>query len=413
MQRADLVILERLGERLLSAFGRLIAALPPHARGISGMSRHLGVHKATCQRVVEAVTKCDQGLSAFVRLPGVAALRALLAACRRRAVDPARIETCEAAVDRWDAEMSARSVSQRGLVDLISALRDAPGAAAADLTERRALEQRRALYTAARKLTGEDVETKVGIGIIEPIAGGSGSAARRFRVTAVVALLGVRRSAFARPIAPFVIAGSHDPLPLGSPQRPMRATPSFQLLHEFSTAGLHAVRLAESDARTLLVVDTDGAPGGDGSPVDVAVMFSSEMTLPPNVRLSAAARITQPTRTLLHDVYIRSSLATRAHPTVACLALTATPGDRPGGGPDQCWHERFPESVEPEPLRVPQINTSGAPARPGTRRPPIDQLAAALAARAFADRGIDPDRLKGWRTRVAYPVWQSEYRFHL
>lgn len=411
MQRADLVILERLGERLLSAFGRLITALPPHARGISGMSRHLGVHKATCQRVVEAVTKCDQGLSAFVRLPGIAALRALLAACRRRAVDPARIETCEAAVDRWDAEMSARSVSQRGLVDLISALRDAPGAAAADLTERRALEQRRALYTAARKLTGEDVETKIGIGIIEPIAGVA--APRRFRVTAVVALLGVRRSAFARPIAPFVISGSHDPLPLGSPKRAMRATPSFQLLHEFSTAGLHAVRLAESNARTLLVVDTDGAPGGDGAPVDVAVMFSSEMTLPANVRLSAAARIVQPTRTLIHDVYIRTALAARAHPTVACLALTATPGDQPGGGPDECWHDRFPESVKPDPLRIPTINTASAPPRPSARRLPIDQLAAALAARAFSDRGIDPARLKGWRTRVAYPVWQSEYRFHL
>lgn len=407
MAQNDLVILERLGDRLISAFARLIGALPAQSRGISGMSRYLGVHKATCQRLVEGVTKSDQGVSAFVRLPGVEALQALLRACRKKGVDAARIEACDAAVDRWEAEMRSRGVSQRGLVDLIASLRTGKEVGPSDLTERRAMEQRRALYGAARRLTGEDVAIKIGIGVIEPLHGGSGAstAARRFRVTAVAALLGVRRELFARPIAPFVISGSHDALPIVRPGgvQPNRAPTTFQLLPEFSTAGLHAVRLAETEARTLLVVDTDGTPEGES--VDVAVLFTAEMTLPKGVRISAAARVVQPTQTLVNDVYVHAALARDAHPTAGCFALTATPGDRPGGGPDECWHDRFPESARPYELRG-QETTGGRAGR-------AESVADRLARRVFELRGMDADRFRAWRTLVRYPVWQSEYRTYV
>lgn len=410
MAQNDLVILERLGDRLISAFARLISALPAQARGISGMSRYLGVHKATCQRLVEGVTKSDQGLSAFVRLPGVDALRALLKACRKKGADAARVEACEAAVERWDAELRRRGVSQRGLVEMIASLRTGKDAPASDLTERRAMEHRRALYGAARRLTGEDVAIKIGIGMIEPLPGGgmgagSPATARRFRVTAVAALLGVRRESFARPIAPFVIAGSHDALPIvrSSVAQPAREPTRFQLLSEFSTAGLHAVRLAETEARTLLVIDTDGTPEGES--VDVAVLFTTETTLPKGVRISAAARVVQPTQLLVNDVYVDASLARDAHPVAGCFALTATPGDRPGGGPDECWHDRFPETVRPVMVR-PAERSVGKAAR-------AEAVANQLAVRMFEMRGAAAAGFRGWRTLVRYPVWQSEYRTYV
>lgn len=400
MPKQDLITLERLGERLISSFARLIQGLPESGRGISGMARHLRVHKATCQRVVEGATKCDQGLSAFVRFPGVEALRGFLKACRKKGVEEGRIEACEAAVARWEQELDERGLSQRGLVDLIASIR-AGTRAGAELSERRATEQRRALYGAARRLTGEDVEAKVTVGFLERID--ERRSGRTYRATLVSALLGARRESFARPIAPFIISDA-DELREGEPVT-QSVRHGFTLLTQFSTTGLKAVKVSESDRRMLLVVDAESAGGSDAA-VDVAVMFTTEFTLPEDARLSAAARIVQPTQTLVHDVYLSGELAREAKPMTGCFALTAPPGDAPGGGPDECWYDRFPDGTRPE--RIP-ARASGENRKRGP-----EATAIRLAAHVRQLRGISEGAdCRGFRTIVRYPVWQSEYRMYL
>ena len=68
MSEHDLMRIRRVGDRLRAGLRTLVEGFPPSARNISGMSRWLGVHKATCQRIVEGLDPGRDGLTAFSRL---------------------------------------------------------------------------------------------------------------------------------------------------------------------------------------------------------------------------------------------------------------------------------------------------------------------------------------------------------
>jgi hypothetical protein len=402
MSEQELVRLQRVGDRLISTFSALIEQLPADARGISGMARYLGVHKATCQRIVEGAQQSDDALAAFLRFPGVRALRLHLKACRKRAVDGAVVEACEAAVRQFDDELEHYQVSHRGLIDLIASLRAAEDGGDSALHRRRAMEQRRALFGAARRLTGEETEAKVVVAIIRPAEVNED----RLAITVACSLLGVSRETFARPIVPFILAGHH-------PEREGRAADEapakYQLLPKLSTTGLRTVRLAGSGGRTLLVVETEGEAGArGGEPVDVSLLFRTAAQLNPakrpGERITAAVRVTQPTHHLLADVYVDRRLPIRAMPVGGCFALTAPPGNAPDGGADDCWFDRFPESVGIAPLSG--FGGSG-------RMNPTQKRASELARLAFEADALDREDFVAFRTEVKYPVWQSEYRVYL
>jgi hypothetical protein len=416
MNAQDLTSLRRLGERLIASFRTLIAALPEDARGISGMSRYLNVHKATCQRVVEG-SRCDDGLAAFVRFPGVKALLLVTEACRAQAMDSTLVLACEAAVRQLDQELESRALSLSGLVDAAAAVSASEAQPGAALEERRALNQRRALYGASRRLTGESVEAKVVVSLAMPSASRPG----HLRALALSALLGVHRESFARPIVSFVVSGWWDGgyagtgwtrrgHASGAGSGPLASMPlaGYRIVPEFSTAGISAVRIGETDSRTLLVVDVD--PASRGGPVDVAVEFETDAPLSPlehvSARLAPAARIVQPMQTLVMDVFVHRSLVGDQPARAACVALSAPPGDTREGGYEQVWYDRFPETVRVESVRS-RSNTRGG--RSGRAM----EVAARLSEHLFRTSGLKPDDFRALRINVSYPVWQSEYRVYI
>jgi hypothetical protein len=409
MSHAELLTLQRLGERLTAAYARLIEELPKDARGISGMARYLDIHKATCQRVVEGTTSSADAIEALARFPGIKALRQHLEACERRGMSAAVLDPCAAAITQMEAELESRHLSRQGLIDFLASLRYQSEGASSSLQDRRATEQRRSLHNAAKGLCGEDLEAKVAIGVIMP----SKKRPDRLEITLVSAMLGVAREPFARPIAPFVLNGWHDQFETigpGKGRRPAGEEPRFALLEEFSTAGLRTSRLAGDDARTLLVVDTESTT--PGATVDVAIMFSSDAArnplVIPGARITAAARIIQPTHLLISDTYVHTSIASEA-PRIACMALTAPPGDAPGGGLDECWYDRFPDTP-----RLMLLDPSASIGARATRAERITQRLTDFLFRTVHEQlGLNVRELVGHRCIVKYPIWQSEYRAYL
>jgi hypothetical protein len=432
MSDQELIILERVGDRLLAALSSLVAAMPVEAQGISGMSRWLGVHKATCQRVIEGLTQSDEALTAFVRLPGVRALRQLLDGARARGVRPEAVASAEAAIEQFEEVLASRGLSQRGLIDRIASLRSTSrGGTGSTLHRRRAQEQRRVLYSAAKRLTGESLDAKVVVAVVVP----SPVDPSRLRASVLVCLRGAVREASARPIVPFILTGEWEAAGAGgsgagshAPHRPGSAT--WRVIESLSTAGIRAVSLVGRAGRTVLTIDAPelAASGAhdargesvngrampperdvdDGSEqsVDIGVLFQSDAMLNPRAhpeaRVTAAVRIPEPTRVLVHDVYLHESLAPKGLPSVACLALTAPSGSSPDGGLDDCWYDRFPETPTIQRLGV-GIDHPGVAA-------PIGTLPRRLAEQIVHPEGLDPRTLVGFRCVERYPLWQSEYR---
>ncbi len=400
MQRKQLDQLQRDGDRLIASWRQLLEALPANAQGISALARFLNLPKGTCQRVVEGATSSKDGLHAFARFPGPEALRSVAEACARTLPDdPAVIAAADGALSataKFASTLEEQGVSQRGLIDAIAKARANDAGSA--VREDRQRTERRALFTAAANVTGEHLDAKLAVGVYLP-----SERAGRMRVQVALAFRGIRREPGARPVVPFIYAGYWE-----HPAPPIRTAPAgtpggaqWEVIDELSTAGLRAERIAGEQDRTLLVVDTEHVPMTKRG-VDIAMRFSSDAPLDPRgssvARLVPSVRIMQPTRVLVHDMYIHRDLLDGRKPRAACFSLSAPPGDGPGGSYQDCWYERFPDKVAASRLK---------------RSPLADTYAdvlETLAAQAVGD--VDPTALVAFRSTVAYPLWQSEYRVY-
>jgi hypothetical protein len=393
-----------VGDRLRAGLRTLVDGFPPPARNISGMSRWLGVHKATCQRIVEGLDPSRDGLTTFARLPGTEGIRTHIAAARAKGVSHDATDAATAAVEEYESLLAAYGHTQRGLVRIIESLRLAAAGPDGQPDRELAEDQRKALFDGARRVTGEELKGKGLVAFIRPRA----DQPSRLIGTFYTQLAGVRRYSFSRPIVSFIYSGfwSHDEEP--RPPNVAEERLPFQMVAPFSTAGLKAVKINSRDARTLAVVDLDAVPGdGEGfGPADACVKFSSVAVPNPlwekDVRLNVAVRIANPARALTMDVFVHHSIAASVVPIVACYSLAAPPGDSPDGAPDKCWYERFPDS--PQLLQLGRGNAQ----RPRSLLSRHEEL----IVHGFRDEGLDPAEFMGYRCETLYPIWQSEYRLY-
>ncbi len=404
-----MVRVRRVGDRLRATLRDLVASFPAHAQAISGMSRWLDLPKATCQRVVEGLGGTTDGAAAMLRLPGVEGLRRHARAARRHGAPAPLVDAVLAAVGEYEALIRDTGGSQRRLIDFVAAARTGTGEMAPE--DRRIAEtNRRALFDAARKATGEEVDGKSVIAIVRP----DREDASALTQTVSATLVGVRRQRFARPIVPFILSGWWAHLPEADrdavrPRGVSAEAPRYALLREFSTANLRTVCLEQGDARTLLVTDVDGAEGEGGwmGPSDVSVLFESRagraVRRDHGWGTDFAVRIANPCRALVHDVYVHRSLRVEGEVLGGCFSLAAPPGDSPGGWYDQAWYERLPEAVEVRSLGMGVIQ---APCKAYARQ-------GELAASLFEQAGEDPGEYVAMRIEVAFPMWQTEYRTYV
>lgn len=410
MSEHDLMRIRRVGDRLRCAFRGLVEGFPPGARNISGMSRWLDIHKATCQRIVEGLDPARDGLAAFSRLPGAEGLRMIISAASTHGVHPDLISSASAAVDEYQVLLADHGRTQRGLVRIIESLRIAAAGPEGQPDRDLAEDQRKALFDAARRASGEELRGKSVVAILRPRP----EHAARLEATLYIRLVGAKRHSYSRPIVLSILSGwwSH----FGSPDEPAGSrpagvpeeTPPFTFLPEWSTTGVKSVQIGSGDSRTLIVAELESAPSdGDGlGPADVAGRFRSS-TKPnplwdPRARLNCAVRISTPARAMLLDVFLHRTLAEQLTAQMACYSVSAPPGDSPEGGPDHCWYERFPD--------LPVI-TEFNPAEP-PRPNPIFARHDELIRHAFNAERLDPADFAGRRAESAYPIWQSEYRMY-
>lgn len=368
------------------------------------MSRWLGVHKATCQRVVEGVNKSRDELESFSRFPGIDGLRNHLKACEGRGVDPERVGAAAAAIDEYQQFLNDAHLTQRSLIAELARFRGRSPEAQGDAEIAAAEQRRRALFEAARELSGEEIAVKSVVAVLSLDPSGKAMLC----TTVGSRQSGIVHRAFARPIAPFQLTtwkARFAPSRAPSAQGQEPSAP-YRIIERLTTDSLRINTIDAAAGRTVLVAEPPSRPEtGEPMPVDIAIVFDSISRVHPDPEavLNVAARVTEPTRALVLDVYVDSALDLNLTPGVQCVTLAAPPGDMPGVDASSLWHERLPE------WPTLQVLTK----RAGPAASALHDRQHDLAVETLAAAGVDGSRCTLYRCEVRFPVWQSEYRMTL
>ncbi len=394
------------------------------------MSTYLGVSPATCQRLLEALNPVREPASVPLRLPGPAALEQVLAGARKRSAEGGvGLETlalARAGVEQYDQFIRAHARSQRSLLSLIAEHGSVPGMqrSSAEDAGPPGVKQRRALTEAAIAATGESVDVKAIVTLVQP----SASLPGMLEISSMVSSVGVRRRGFARPFTPAVLGSWWNAPSNGSGDGPRAASEmGWTLVESMSSVSVKPVLLSKGGGRVALVADfgddvrvqgdaLEGDASGNGGaadparwrgPADVTLQFLGHAVADPrqdpHARLSLAARIGQPTRLLVLDVLVHSSLVGLGSPVLGVFSQGAPPGDLPGSSPDEHWHERFPEDTRL--VLLGGMGGDGARCREHPRQ-------VELVAHLLASQQLDARKFVGFRCLCEFPLWQAEYRMN-
>ncbi|MDX2149032.1 MAG: hypothetical protein SFZ23_16080 [Planctomycetota bacterium] len=410
----DPLVLRLVAERLTSTLRALLAEFPDTARSLGTMAAWLGVSKSSVQRMMEGLEVGLSPVDVLMRMPGPEALRQIVRAVSEH-LGAQTTAPSGAAVEEYDRLIRSTSRSRSRFLERIQALDPATSGGAPSIADRRAL------MLAAQRVCGESLGAKSSIAFVWPDA----QRPERLRVGILSAGLEARRRPSARPLAPFLVSrwwtsagalrknrsggGTLDAGPDDSPDDSGHlSTP--RVLTRHCSAPLRSVQAGQPSAHNALVLDMPVTPGPDGwlGPVDFAVLFDRSWTKSPlhdpSARLSFAARISSPTRLLVHEVFVHRLIATRAVPVLGVYSLSAPPGDLPGSQPNSDWFERLPDDT---PLtRMPMSEVAPCLECPAHTT---------LARDALAELQIDPRDFLSYRCVVSFPIWQTEYRvnFHV
>jgi hypothetical protein len=392
---------EQLSRRLHDELRAVVALLPLSERGASAMSRLLSIDRATCQRIVGAISRPDPTLDTLVQLPGVEGLRQFVSALSPRFSDRAaqeRIAAASAAIDRFDELLTELGGSQRrfkerlDVAKLVSNGADAPALDGPD-----AERARESLFRAAAGITGRWSAASLFLAIIRPLPNDPA-------LTDCVRLHGLIGSRWRDPCIPLEIgrtatlrADGHGPLFATLADAPISGSTPGSFLTEFCSSPAPPITAREIGNRIVHVIDT---PENIEQPIDVVV--GSRTGVPdrhPATLQPAVGEVWSlqhlPARTLVFDTFLHRDIARRCIPSLEVHLW------RPdvGGHAAARWSTRLPGGPRLEILGT-GLGAAATPVYPRFRD---------LLESTFSRVGWDPDEFVGYRCEVLYPVWRAGY----
>lgn len=388
---------EQVARRLMAELKGLVASLPEHAQGASGMARHLGVVRNTCQRIVSCLADPPDP-EVLARLPGVQGLRLFLDAMRKTEADRADVDAAEAATEQFDALIREVAGSQTKLASRLEATRD-PTDHTADPEEVRR-RQRAQLFAAAGNITGRRCEAFLSIYAFRPAP----DDARRMERLLASGVIGQ----VARPDAiPMVLSSGNtryeadtgDRAPFASIDKSeARGRTPKAVLDEFSTTPLPVVTSRGARGQLIQIVDPKILAGGP--PIDIVTANRSagssrrpELERP--AELSVWKLCNLATKNLIFDVYLHREMAN------SCIASIDAQLWQPNlDSPiEDRWLTRLPDMPRLEMLGS-DLQRVGCPAYPRMVE---------LTRHLFETTGWNFGDFVGYRCMMQYPVWRAGY----
>lgn len=391
----DLDQASRIATRLRAELQRVVRALPESARFASGMARHLGVVRPTCQRIVSVLEDPEPDVSALVRLPGVKGIEQFLDACREKGVSARAVDLAEAATSQFDAYLDAVGGSQRHLAERLRAT-----IAPSQRSEAGAERVRESLFESAAMVTGRRCDVSLSVYIFRAIDGDPRMLERALAHGLIASEV--------RPGGMPMVLSSGNTLRFDQPDGPARllddepamGRTTSAILAPFTTHPLPTVTSRGEQGKLVQVIDPDTL---DATAVLDVVL--AERSRHPFVDEQGDPTLNEvwtlvncPTRHLIFEVYLDEALERAFRPSVDAQQWypnLSSPGD-------DRWITRYPGRPT---LQMLGRGSAGATPSPGAY-PRHGEL-----TRYFFERlSLDPRRYFGFRCEVRYPIWRAGYR---
>lgn len=411
MEPGHLTTADGVGERLRAELAGVISALPPDARAVSAMTRHLGIDRSICQRVVSAATFKGPGRAVLGRVPGVAGLMSFVRAARRKGVDAGWVSGAEVAAARFADLLRELNLSQAGLVRGMAMAEGGPRAEVS-LTgplhssgPATATSRRQRLMVDAADLTGTATDLNIVMAAYRP----SPADPRRLEGGYVRGFIGYRARADGMPL---VVAWGSATVDAARELRAIDGSAALghapqALLADYCSRPLPTITGRDNAGGRVFVIDPGaaGAAGGAGASVggttataDVVIASRSPNSMPhpmvddpPMIEVWGQTQV--PGRNVLLDVWLHESLARQGVPSVG--EYLATPAIASGKGRD--WTRRLPGS--------PRLQLLGRGV--AQSHSVLYERHAALCADFFRALGWDESEMVGFRCEHTAPVFGS------
>lgn len=389
----------QLARRLHSVLSSLVDSLPEHARGASGMSRHLSVVRNTCQRVVTALSE-PATPEILTKLPGVRGLELFVEGFEQTGGDEATIATTTAAIRQFEGFLKEVGGSQAKLAERIELMpgRDGEGVAAAPLRE--AELAREQLVTSAARVMGRQCDAKVVVYMFQPHPTDPASFERVMAHGEVGQRVGPDPMPFAfragdtrseEKRAKGKVFASLDEIPAHG------LTPNA-ILKEFCSDPLPLVTSRGSEGQVVQIIDRDALTPEMALDVIIGNRSVHPVKIPDTNKPGLDevwSLLFYPARHLIFDVYLHRDMERMFRPTIDVQLwgpnLDTHPADR--------WITRFPNGPR---LQLLGHNFDDAHSDAYPRHAELTQY-------LFDRVGWKHSNFVGFRCEVAFPIWRSGY----
>ncbi|MCB9853494.1 MAG: hypothetical protein H6819_10395 [Phycisphaerales bacterium] len=389
----------QLARRLHSVLTSLVDSLPDHARGASGMSRHLSIVRNTCQRVVTALAD-PVTLEVLTKLPGIRGLEIFIEGFEKNGGDEANVAAATAAIRQFENFLKEVGGSQAKLAERIEAMprRDGEGSGAAPIRE--AALAREHLFSASAKVMGRQCDAKVVVYMFQPHPTDPMSFERVLAHGEIGQRIGAEPMPFAfragdtrseEKRVKGKIFASLDEIPAHG------LTPNA-ILEEFCSDPLPLVTSRGSEGQLVQIIDHKALTPEMALDVIIANRSVHPVTIPDTNKPSLDEVWTllfYPARHLVFDVYLHRDMERRFRPTIDVQLwgpnLDTHPADR--------WLTRFPNGPRLQLLghHFDDAHTDAYPRHAELTRYLFDRV------------GWRHSMFVGFRCEVAFPIWRSGY----
>ena len=380
-----------IGEALSERVNRLVEAVPGNPQGPVSLARAIGVDKVLASRVLRAAASKDP-VAVLQLMPGPEPLRRLAQAAGKKGVASDLVSQLESAVDQFD-DLIRSEAGDRSALDAILA---------SWLPEARAefeLRRKQAVFRALSQLRGQAADTYVSSAILYPSQDG-----QHLDVVWIIGLLGLQRlrPGSALKFATRRVSGER------APRRP-------RTLDGAEVEGLDGLRLDEFCSKppprlevqrvgdvVHYTLDAD-AGFGPRSAIDLVFAEVNFAELPRYVpaekkrKRHVFAEVNTPAKLLVFDALVHEDVLATGNDPSLFIYDTSFEGIADVNDPSRDIDRMdLVEQVRPLGRGISKFRTGEVP------------WYSELLRTVCAKLGWDGDRLRGFRSRIDYPLYGSQ-----
>ncbi len=401
----DLAQLQRSGEHFKKILRETFENIPPNARSIAGIARWTGLNKSSCQRLVQALTKTNDGIDVIVNLPGPNSLTQFSNKFKKLIDNQSCLDDFEQMTEEYQNLIFSFATSQSELKRILQ-----QSMAQGNIVREPYFKRlRKQAYEINKELTGESVDLYFGVHVIRE----NKNVPTRIDEIVVANRVGVELAKNARPFVQ-TFSGNQPGLMIEKPNSVDRNNFSSShdagnkeyLFRDFSTPEIEKCFAGVGSLGNNLIYNHSLLPK-DKKKFDITTAFlemqfqDSPLHGGPTI-LCQGLMQRSPAKKLILLTLMNKNLDKRSTVQGGCYPSSMRALEA-GHNAEELWNDKFSDSPEIKLFYPESENLAG---KTGVAN--VDDL----IAETMFFLSEDPADYVGYYLELEYPLWLTSQRFY-